>query len=146
MDASCAMTINNQAAKANDDFFLLPYSNDTSISGVSKYMNYGIISTKNNFNDYAELQAADRLPFILVMEYGTPDHAGPHSKYSDDADIRTRVNNAIKFGAMGVVFINSSKDEQDPEIDFSNRITVSSIPVAFVKGTFATQLKMEVVM
>lgn len=141
MDASCAMTINNQAAKVNDDFFLLPYSNDTSISGVTKYMNYGIISTKNNFNDYSELQATDRLPFILVMEYGTPDHAGPHSKYSDDADIRTRVNNAIKFGAMGVIFINSSKDEQDPEIDFSKRITVSSIPVAFVKGTLATQLK-----
>jgi hypothetical protein len=141
MDASCAMTINSQVMKANEEFSLLPYSNDTTMSGVTKYFNYGIISPKNNYNDYSELQSTDRLPFILVMEYGTPDHAGPHSKYIDDADIRTRVNNAIKFGAMGVIFINSSKDEQDPEIDFSKRITVSNIPVAFVKGAMATELK-----
>jgi hypothetical protein len=141
MDASCAMTINSQAVKANDEFFLLPYSNDTTMSGVTKYFNYGIISPKNNYNDYSELQSTDRLPFILVMEYGTPDHAGPHSKYSEDADIRTRIDNAIKFGATGVIFINSNKDEQDPEIDFSKRITVSKIPVAFVKGAMATELK-----
>ena len=141
MDASCSLTINGQHLKNGEEFSVLPYSNDTTMTGLTKFVNYGIVSPKDQYNDYGEVAITDQINYIMVMEYGTPDHAGPHSKYSEVADIRSRIDNALKNGACGVIFINTNPDEQDPEIDFSKRITVSSIPVAFVKGAMATQLK-----
>ena len=34
------------------------------------------------------------------MEISSPDHAGPHGKYEEYGDLRTRIDTAISKGAM----------------------------------------------
>lgn len=139
MSPTCNFISDGKTFEAKKDYFLLPYSTEGAAKGKTLNVGFGIVSEKQKYDSYKDV----RFPAnsVFVMEYGTPDHAGPHTKYQDDADIRTRIENAVKHGAIGVVFINTDADEKDPEMDYSKRITASSIPVVFVKGVAGASLK-----
>ena len=139
MSPTCSFTLAGKQLEAKKDFFLLPYSSEGSIVGNTLNVGFGIVSEKQQYDSYKGVRYPANS--IFVMEYGTPDHAGPHTKYQDDADIRTRIDNAIKHGALGVIFINTDAEEKDPEMDYSKRITATSIPVVFVKGEAGASLK-----
>jgi len=112
------------------DFFPLAYSSNGYAKGEAVKVGYGIIASKLDYNDYKGI--ANLEGKIFVMEISTPDHAGPHSKYDEFADLRTRIDTAISKGAKGIIFINSDNDFPDPKLENTNRITPSIIPVVFV--------------
>ncbi len=139
MSSACHLLIAGKSLEAKKDYFLLPYSTEGTSVGTTLNVGFGIVSEKLQYDSYKDVRYPANS--IFVMEYGTPDHAGPHTKYQDDGDIRIRIDNAIKHGAIGVIFVNSDADEKDPEMDYSKRITATSIPVVFVKGALGVSLK-----
>jgi hypothetical protein len=116
--------------EVTSDFFPLAYSANSSAKGETVNVGFGIVAPKLNYNDYESIK--NLRGKIFVMEISTPDHAGPHSKYDESADIRTRIDSAIAKGAIAVIFINSDKDYTYPKPEYKNRITPSTIPVVFI--------------
>ena len=127
---SSAVKIDNQILEKEKDFFPLGYSSNTTVTGKTINVGYGIIAPKLDYNDYKELKELKGK--IFIMEISSPDHAGPHGKYEEYGDLRTRIDTAISKGAIGIIFINSDKDFSNPKPEYSNRISPSKIPVVFI--------------
>ncbi len=131
----CKLVVNGTAYQVGTDFFPLAYTANGSASGEAMKAGYGISALKLNYDDYKKVKHAEHK--IFVLEYGVPDHAGPHSKYADYSDIRTRLDSAIAKGAAAVIFVNSDKELSNPKAEYKNRITPCSIPVLFADGKAA---------
>lgn len=129
---SSRFVIDGHSLVFGTDFFPLAYSSNGKASGQPVFVGYGITATSLDHDDYKGKENLKGK--ILVMESGTPDKGGPHSKYAEFSDMRTRIENAISKGAVAVVFINSGNDQNEPTADYRNRVTPSSIPVVFVKS------------
>lgn len=126
------LTVNGTNFELSKHFFPMAYASNGKANAVVARVGFGISAPALGYDDYATLK--DLKGKIFLMELGAPDGAGPHSKYSEVGDIRTRVDSAIAKGAVGIIFINSDKDLDDPKETYRNRITASSIPVMFVKA------------
>ncbi|MBC7426191.1 MAG: M20/M25/M40 family metallo-hydrolase [Bacteroidia bacterium] len=68
------------------------------------------------------------------MYIGSPDNSA-HSKYDPYSEVSTKVNNAIKYGASGVIFTRINNTEKDPSGQLSVTIRPTAIPVLFVHDT-----------
>jgi aminopeptidase YwaD len=131
-DPSCSLVVDGKSFKLGTDFFPLGYSSNSSAKSSIVNVGYGISIPKLAYNDYKDLKELQNK--IFIIELSTPDKAGPHSKYIDGADIRTKLDTAISKGAAAVIFINSDKELKNPEQEYSNRINASTIPVIFAIG------------
>ena len=125
------LKINGNDFEMDKQFYPLAYSANTSMNGEIVRLGYGITAPALGYDDFKDRY--DLQFRIAIIEIGTPDGGGPHSRYADYADLRTRVDSAEARGAVGVIFINSNTDLDDPSQDFKNKITPSSIPVVFAR-------------
>ena len=130
--------INKYIFNPDTDFYPLPYSNDSIVTGYVVKVGYGIEDQGLGHQDY--LGKVNVGKKIVVMESGTPDGNNPHGKFSEWTDLRKRIELAISRGAAAVVFINSDTSLSDPKADFTIRTTPTSIPVIFAKGKAARLL------
>ncbi len=133
------LMINGATFTIGKQYYPLAYAANATCSGEITRAGYGITATALDYDDFRGRY--DIKNKIVVLEYGTPDGGGPHSRYAPYADLRTRIDSAIAKGAVGVIFINSNKDLDNPSEDYKNKITPSTIPVVFVKNE-AQQLLM----
>jgi hypothetical protein len=133
------LTLGKEQLTPGTMFYPLGYSANAEVKGTLVNVGFGINAPGLNYNDYANKSNLSKK--IFVIEISTPDSGGPHSKYADISDLRSRIDTAISKGAAGIIFINSNKDEKDPETNYSNRITPSKIPVIFVKEEQISKLK-----
>jgi len=136
MGPSNALKVNKKAFKPEEQFYPLAYSANKKFEGKSVQVGYGISAPTTN--DYEGLK--DLSGKIFIMEAGYPAEMDPHSKMAEYADLRTRIDSAIAKGAMAVIFINTSKETENPSKKYSNRITPSTIPVVFLGGEAAAYL------
>lgn len=135
--------VNLQSYQADADFYPLPYSNDSNVTGYIAKVGYGIDDPGLQQQDYLGKSSLNKK--IFLMESGTPDGNNPHGKFSEWADLRKRIDIAMTKGASAVIFINSDTSIADPVADFTRRITPSRIPVIFAKGNAAIQLRDSIV-
>lgn len=132
------LDINGTLYELGKHYFPLAYAGNAKAEGMIVRVGYGICAPSLGYDDYASLGTVKGK--IFLMQLGTPDGAGPHSKYADVADLRTRIDTAVAKGAIGVIFVNSDKDLEDPKQEYKNRITPSAIPVVFVTAEAKEQL------
>jgi aminopeptidase YwaD len=132
MDSTSSLVVDGKVFKLGADFFPLGYTSNSSVNGGVVNVGYGISIPKLEYNDYKDLKGLQNK--IFIIELSTPDKAGPHSKYIDGADIRTKIDTAISKGAAAVIFVNSDTEFKNPEQEYSNRINPSTIPVLFATG------------
>lgn len=126
------LKINGAAFEIGKQFYPLAYSANSKGGGEIARVGYGITATQLEFDDFKNrFDLADK---IVVIETGTPDGGGPHSRYAEYADLRTRVDSAVARGAAGIIFINSNADIDDPAQEYKNKITPSAVPVVFAKN------------
>jgi len=125
------LKLNEKTFKPEEDFFPLPYSANASAKAEVVNVKYGIVAPTVDYDDYRDRDVKDK---IAMMELSTPDGLGPHSKYAEFADVRTKIDKAIEKGAIAVIFVNSDKDTEDPKPDYKNKITPAAIPVIFAKS------------
>lgn len=112
-------------------YYPLMYSATAKAEAPSVFVGYGISAPSLSYNDYAGLK--DLKGKVFVMESSTPDGKGPHSKYSDYADLRQKIDTAIQKGAVAVVFMNSDTSSNNPAKQSQQiKISPSSVPVIFI--------------
>lgn len=136
MGPSNELKVKNKNFVAGDQFYPLGYSSNGKFKGNTVFVKNGIAAP--GYNDYEGLSNLNGK--VFVMESGYPEGMDPHSRMAEYADFRTRLDSAIAKGAVAVIFVNSSKDSEDPSRSYSNRITPVSIPVIFANGEAAKAL------
>ncbi|MFM7217827.1 MAG: M20/M25/M40 family metallo-hydrolase, partial [Bacteroidota bacterium] len=141
--ASTQLYLNMNSYETGKDFYPLPYSKDSLVTGYVAKVGYGIEDTTLKQRDYFGKPNLSKK--IFVMESGTPDGSNPHGKFAEWTDLRKKIDVAIAKGAAAVIFINSDTVLKDPVADFDSRITPSSIPVIFAKGNAAAMLRDSVI-
>jgi aminopeptidase YwaD len=90
----------------NKDFQVLPYSaNIKSEKLTARFLNYGIISEKEKYNDYKNLDVKGKIVFVLE---GYPESADAHSGIAYKSNLREKVRMARDKGAVALVQITNA--------------------------------------
>lgn len=126
-----SLHINGKKFKVDKDFYPLAYSANASAKAELIRANYGITVHELNYDDYEDKDVKGK---IVMLETSSPEGNNPHSKFAAHADLRTRIDLAVEKGAVGIIFINTHKDTDDPPADYTRRISPSSVPVLFARG------------
>lgn len=134
-----ALMLGNKKLELKKDFIPMPYFFSATVKAEIVNVGYGIVAPKIDYDDYAKLNV-DLKGKIFLMEYSSPEGNNPHSKYGDYADIKTKIDTAMKRGAAAVIFVNTVKDVENPKADYTRRIGKESLPVVFVQGEAAIEL------
>lgn len=127
------------------EFYPLSYScNKDSINNIKTYYaNYGIISAENNYSDYQDTIGLRGKVFVIKL--GSPESSTPHSKYSAYESLSYKVDQAIKLGARGVVFINTDTSIENPKGKLDREIKPRSIPVVFASRLQSSLINAKVI-
>ena len=114
------------------EFYPLSQScNLDSVENVPTFFaGFGILAPENNYSDYQDTNGIRGKVFIIKL--GSPEASNDHSKYSAYESLNYKVDQAIKFGARGVVFINIDTSIENPKGKLDREIKPRSIPVIFV--------------
>ena len=91
---------------------------------------YGINAPAQQHNDYKD--KTNLKGKIFFIDASTPDKGGPHSKFAEQADLRTRIDSAIAYGAAGIVFYTTDKEMKEPVLQSKIRVTPCNIPVMYL--------------
>ena len=140
---STQLIINSTIYQRGADFYPLPYSSNSVITGYITKVKYGITDKEAGRDDYRGKVNLNKK--IFVIETGIPEGNDPHGKFGEWTDLRKKLDLAIEKGASAVIFVNSDSTTDDPSADWKNRITPVSIPVLFAKGNAARTLNDSVV-
>lgn len=125
---SSELNVNGKGLALYTDYYPLSYSaNQAEANSAVVDAGYGIV-TKDR-DDYASLMTKDR---IVGINIGSPDGIHPHSKYLAWHGIALRVDEAIKHGAVAVIFYRSSENVEKPSGELSLKMEPSAIPVVFL--------------
>ncbi len=124
------LVIGNLSFSAGQVFYPLAYSANASAKGTGVPVGFGIHAPALGHNDYANHR--DLKGKIFIIDPSTPDKGGPHSKFAEFADLRTRIDTAIARGAAGILFYTNDKEMKEPTLQAKMRITPCSIPVLYL--------------
>lgn len=127
---STKLILAGQEFTVNQDCYPLAYSANASAKGIVENVNFGISVPALQHDDYAG--KTDLKGKIFLIDASTPDKGGPHSKFAEAADLRSRIDTAIAKGAIGVIVYTTDKDLTEPKLVTKMRITPSSIPVIYL--------------
>ena len=128
--AKTKLVISGNAFAAGEYCYPLAYSANSSASGQSAMVGYGINAPAQQHNDYKD--KTNLKGKIFFIDASTPDKGGPHSKFAEQADLRTRIDSAIAYGAAGIVFYTTDKEMKEPVLQSKIRVTPCNIPVMYL--------------
>ena len=88
----------------NEDFKILPFSANLSKEDLTAvFANYGIVSKKDKYNDYNNLDIKGKVVFIMK---GYPENQDAHSSIAFKSDLREKARTARDLGAVAIVEID----------------------------------------
>lgn len=125
------LVINGTSFPPDAGFYPLAYSANAAARGTTVAVGYGLNVPDRQYNDYKD--KPDLSGKIFVIDISTPDKGGPHSKYAEFADLRSRIDTAIAKGAAAVIFTTADPDMQEPVLNAKIKVTPSRIPVLYVE-------------
>jgi hypothetical protein len=127
---STALSFNGLPLKLFSDFYPLSFSsNRKTVESKIEVVGYGISAPELNYDDYSGKDIKGK---VVVINISTPDSQQAHSKYINYLSLESRVKTAVKFGASGVIFINTGDSKDNPSGEMSKNIKPSAIPVFFL--------------
>jgi aminopeptidase YwaD len=107
------LSINGTAARINDDYVPIRFSNTYDFDGPVVFAGYGITAPELNYDDYRGIDATNK---VVVAFRHNPQESDPHSRYGLHAALIEKAINARQHGAKGIVFItdpNNHATEED---------------------------------
>ncbi len=128
---------------AGADFRPLGFSASGTAGGEAVFAGYGIVAPDLGRDDYAGIDAKDRM--VVVLRHG-PDSDDPHSKWAPFGGLRAKATAAREKGARGILIVTGprtrgAKDELAPlRVEPSAAdvgIPAMSVLRAAVEGLFA---------
>lgn len=111
------------------DFFPLSYScnNDSLEDFPCVYVDYGISAPELSHDDYKDNIKGK----VVVIRLGSPEINLSNSRFKNYESLSYKVNNAIKNGARGVIFIRTDTFNAVPSGFLDRNIIATSIPVIY---------------
>jgi aminopeptidase YwaD len=94
--------------KFEDDFIPFNFSSSAKVSGTVVFVGYGITAREYNYDDYAGVDAKNKLVLILRHEPQEFDEKSVFAGkvYTEHSQFFSKVVNAKNHGARGVILIN----------------------------------------
>jgi hypothetical protein len=129
------LEIAGQRMKQFLDFYPLSLSsNRAELQSIAVNVGFGIQSKSPVRNDYEGKDAKGK---VVIIDMGSPDGIHPHSEYLAWHGLESRVKEAIKQGAAGVVFYRNSDQVEKPDGNLSLKTIPTSIPVVYCNRELA---------
>ncbi len=134
VDGNVLLRINNFKEKRtfyyDDEWRVIPFSGSGKLNAELVFAGYGIISEKNRWNEYENINVKDKI--VLVVNGYPPFLEGSGE---EESQIGAKVDNAYKNGAKGIIFVY--KPGETPQ-----RVRISIPPEKYRKdfiAIFATE-------
>jgi hypothetical protein len=130
--------------KLDVDFQALTLSGSGTAAGPIVFAGYGITCETPTYDDYHGIDVAEKIVLLIrkAPRYSDKDHP-----FADDqtlqhhAALQTKVTNAEKHKAAGVIVINDADEKEDRLIDFGYATgSETKIPVVNIRRAFADQM------
>lgn len=113
----------------NKDYYALNYSTNGSLKGAIVNVKQGLELPKQA----SDFENSNLKGKIAMIDIGYPAGFDPHSENAKYADIPNRIDNAIKYGAKGIIFYKSDSIQEDLTSGFERKVKESNIPIIFLK-------------
>ena len=97
----------------NQDFKPLGFSNSGTATGDLVFAGYGITADSLNYDDYANIDAKNKV--VVLLRYG-PEGDNPHGEFSQYLALRYKASNAKSHGAAGIIVIPGPEPYPEDEL------------------------------
>lgn len=95
------------STEKDSDFVVYSYSGNVSIKDRNLvFAGYGINAPELKYNDYENIDVKGKVVVVFKL---TPDEENPHSGFSKYSDNLIKAKTAKDAGALGIIFVNTSK-------------------------------------
>jgi len=104
----CGVEVKGVTASAGDEFQTLGFSTNGRVHAPVVFAGYGITAPGLEYDDYAGVDARDKLVLVLTNEPGEMDSTSRFDGTVNTpyADLRTKAINAREHGALGLLVVN----------------------------------------
>lgn len=124
-----SLQIGRNTLKAGEDFHPVSISASGVARGKVVKVEFGIRAPELDYDNYAGLKLEGNIAAMLI---GSPDGIHPHSKYLAHHDLKGRIAEAVKLGAVGVVLYNEDENAEAPSAELRAKVQPLSVPVVFL--------------
>jgi Zn-dependent M28 family amino/carboxypeptidase len=107
-----ALAINGVAGRLNEDFVPISFSKAADVHAPVVFVGYGISAPELNYDDYAGVDAKDK---VVVALRHNPQESDVHSRYALHAELINKAINARQHGASGIIFITDPNNHDGEE-------------------------------
>lgn len=99
--------------RLKDDWLPLGFSTNGSFAGSIEFVGFGITAAEQNYDDYAGVNAKDK---IVVALSGTPDGENPHGRFARYEEVRWKAVAARNAGAKGLLVVAREQNFNDDRL------------------------------
>ena len=104
-----------QELKLSQDFVPFSFSASGNVSGPVVFAGYGITAPEFNYDDYANIDAKDKIVLVLRYEPATFAAKTGNSGWTQHAQFITKAINARNHGAKAVILVNGKLPEKQED-------------------------------
>jgi hypothetical protein len=97
----------------NDDWTPLGFSTNGTLAGSLEFVGFGITAAEQNYDDYAGVNARDK---IVIALSGTPDGDNPHGRFAQYEDVRWKAIAARNAGAKALLVVAREQNFKDDRL------------------------------
>jgi aminopeptidase YwaD len=133
-----------KAFKQGKDFYVYPTRLSGQTSGHLADVGYGINAPALGYNSYSGLSQLNGKVFLIQM--GHPENGNPHSRFESLADVQSKIDTAISYGAIAVIFTCSNDLFQKLKPDYYKRLGRETIPALLVNASCMQHLKANILL
>jgi hypothetical protein len=107
--------------KLKRDFLPIRISGEMAVTAPVVFAGYGITAPEHNYDDYKNLNVEGKIVLVMRHEPGEKDPKSPFdgNKNSIHGTILTKILNAQKHGAVGILFVTDPMNHKDQKITSS---------------------------
>jgi aminopeptidase YwaD len=113
----------------NQDYYAINYSANGIMKGKIISVNNGLELPKYK-SDYENLNVFGQ---VVMINIGYPEGFDPHSENAKYADIATRIETAVKKGAIGIIFYKTDNAQEALSEGFQTKVKESTLPIIYLK-------------
>ncbi|MBL7927096.1 MAG: M28 family peptidase [Bacteroidia bacterium] len=137
--ANSRFSVGQKTFNINDDFYAYPSKLDAQVVGRITDVGYGLNAPALNYNSFDGLTNLKGTLFLIQI--GHPENGNPHSRFESMSDIQSKLDTAMAYGAIGVIFICGNESFKKQKPDYAKRIGKETIPAIIINKDCARYIK-----
>lgn len=126
------LIINGINLVLNEDYYPVNVSGNGNVKGKITDVGFGIVAPELQYNSYKNLTSLKGT--LYLIECSSPEGDNPHSKYATYADLNSKIENAKKNGASGIIFTNTQSNADDLKANLDINTPSHDLPIVFLKS------------